>query len=325
MRTIRFNNNRHISSSPLLRTEGGREASVSDTSGDKIPKGKFSFLLLFFLLFLGSCSSDFLDNKPTDAVDSGLVPVPSNAERIFNGAWYNLFEYGTTYANIGYRALMCLDDMMADDVVSRPMYGFNSSYQFNDVVMPSDGRTTFAWYLMYKTIDNCNTAISIQATGDDDTPEFRHAQGQALAVRAFCYLHLAQHYQFTYLKDKNALCVPLYTEPTNPNTKPKGKATLEEIYTQIINDLNRAKGLLDGYVRPNDKSKYKPNTDVVNGLLARTYLLTGQWDEAAKAALEAARLHSDDGCQKLYGLQRYIEYRVDLGTSAICQPVRCQL
>lgn len=163
MRTIRFNNNRHISSSPLPRTEGGREVSVSNTSGDKIPKGKFSFLLLFFLLFLGSCSSDFLDNKPTDAVDSGLVPVPSNAERIFNGAWYNLFEYGTTYANIGYRALMCLDDMMADDVVSRPMYGFNSSYQFNDVVMPSDGRTTFAWYLMYKTIDNCNTAISIQA------------------------------------------------------------------------------------------------------------------------------------------------------------------
>ena len=154
MRTIRFNNNRHISSSPLLRTEGGREASVSNTSGDKIPKGKVSFFLLFFLLFLGSCSSDFLDNKPTDAVDSGLVPVPSNAERIFNGAWYNLFEYGTTYANIGYRALMCLDDMMADDVVSRPMYGFNSSYQFNDVVMPSDGRTTFAWYLMYKTIDN---------------------------------------------------------------------------------------------------------------------------------------------------------------------------
>ena len=45
MRTIRFNNNRHISSSPLLRTEGGREASVSNTSGDKIPKGKFSPLI----------------------------------------------------------------------------------------------------------------------------------------------------------------------------------------------------------------------------------------------------------------------------------------
>ena len=121
------------------------------------------------LFVLSSCSGDFLDHKPTDAVDSGIVPVPSNAGRIFNGAWYNLFEYSSTYANIGYRALMLQDDMMADDVVSRPMYGFNSSYQFNDVVMPANNRTAFAWYLMYRTIDNCNTAISITATGDDDT------------------------------------------------------------------------------------------------------------------------------------------------------------
>ena len=50
------------------------------------------------------------------------------------------------------------------------------------------------------------------------------------------------------------------------------------------------KDFFDGYVRPNDKSKYKPNTDVVNGLLARTYLLTGQWDEAAKAALKLPKV-----------------------------------
>lgn len=93
---------------------------------------------LGLLSVLSSCGGDFLDNKPTDAVDSGIVPVPSNAGRIFNGAWYNLFEYSSTYANIGYRALMLQDDMMADDVVSRPMYGFNSSYQFNDVGMPAN-------------------------------------------------------------------------------------------------------------------------------------------------------------------------------------------
>ena len=88
-----------------------------------------AILAVGLLSVLSSCSGDFLDNKPTDAVDSGIVPVPSNAGRIFNGAWYNLFEYSSTYANIGYRALMLQDDMMADDVVSRPMYGFNSSYQ----------------------------------------------------------------------------------------------------------------------------------------------------------------------------------------------------
>lgn len=57
------------------------------------------------------------------------VPVPENAAALVNGAWYNLFDYSSTYANIGYRALQCLDDMMASDIVSRPKYGFNSSYQ----------------------------------------------------------------------------------------------------------------------------------------------------------------------------------------------------
>ena len=122
----------------------------------------------------------------------------------------------------------------------------------------------------------------------DNTADFRHSQGQAYALRAFCYLHLAQHYQFTYLKDPSAPAVPLYTEPTASTTEPKGKATLEEIYTQIFKDLNKAKELLEGYVRPDDKSKFKPDVSVVNGLLARACLLTGQWNEAAGAALEAA-------------------------------------
>lgn len=236
-------------------------------------------------LFLAtSCSSSFLDTEPTDAVSSDQVAVAGNAERLFNGAWYNLFEYGTTYANIGYRALQCQDDMMASDVVSRPKYGFNSSYQFNDVAIPSDGRTSFAWYLIYKTIDNCNTAISIKG----DSEELRQAQGQALALRAFCYLHLVQHYQFTYLKDKDAPCVPIYTEPTTSGTKPKGKSTVAQVYQQIFDDLNLAQDYLTNYVRKGDGQKFKPNTDVVNGLLARAYLLTGQWGEAAKAA-EAAR------------------------------------
>ena len=236
------------------------------------------------LLLATGCSSSFLDTDPTDAVSSEKVPVPENAEALVNGAWYNLFDYSSTYANIGYRALQCLDDMMASDVVSRPKYGFNSSYQFNDIAIPSDGRTSFAWYLIYKTIDNCNTAISIKG----DSEALRQAQGQALALRAFCYLHLVQHYQFTYLKDKDAPCVPIYTEPTTSTTEPKGKSTVAQVYQRIFDDLNLAQEYLEGYVRKGDGQKFKPNADVINGLLARAYLLTGQWGEAAKAA-EAAR------------------------------------
>lgn len=40
-----------------------------------------AILAVGLLSVLSSCSGDFLDNKPTDAVDSGIVPVPSNAGR----------------------------------------------------------------------------------------------------------------------------------------------------------------------------------------------------------------------------------------------------
>ena len=82
-----------------------------------------------------------------------------------------------------------------------------------------------------------------------DSEELRQAQGQALALRAFCYLHLVQHYQFTYLKDKDAPCVPIYTEPTTSGTKPKGKSTVAQVYQQIFDDLNLAQDYLTNYVR----------------------------------------------------------------------------
>ena len=249
---------------------------------------KYIYPYMAFLLLLAGCSGDFLDKEPTDSVSSDEVGVPGNAERLFNGAWYNLFEYGTTYANIGYRALQCQDDMMGDDVVSRPAYGFNSSYQFNDIAIPNNSRTSFAWYLIYKTIDNCNTAIAI----DGDSEEFFQAKGQALALRAFCYLHLAQHYQFTYLKDPTAPCVPIYTEPTTSETAPKAKSTVAQVYQRVFDDLNLAQSYLKNYTRKGDGQKFKPNTNVVNGLLARTYLLTGQWEEAAKAAAAARQGYS---------------------------------
>ena len=249
---------------------------------------KYIFSFMASLLLLAGCSGDFLDKEPTDSVSSDEVGVPGNAERLFNGAWYNLFEYVYTLANSGYRGLQCQDDMMADDVVTRPAYGFNSSYQFNDIAIPNNTRTSFAWYLMYKTIDNCNTALAIQG----DTEALRQAQGQALALRAFCYLHLAQHYQFTYLKDPAAPCVPIYTEPTTDDTAPKGKSTVAQVYQRVFDDLALAKDYLKNYTRKGDGQKFKPDVNVVNGLLARAYLLTGQWEEAAKAAAAARQGYS---------------------------------
>lgn len=237
---------------------------------------------------LASCSSDFLNQNPTNYIPTEIVTTPENAGRIFIGSWYYLLETMSSQANYGYRSLMSADDVMGNDVaLSGNTYSLGDAYKFTDVSTKTSSRSYFAWSLLYKTIDNCNTVITLEASETENTKAFQYAQGHALAVRAFCYQFLVQHYQFTYLKDKSALCVPLYTEPTTPTTKPKGKVSVEAIYTQILEDLTLAKEKLAGYKNKSDQEKYKPTVNVVNGLLARTYLVMGEWDKAASSAKAA--------------------------------------
>ena len=94
------------------------------------------------------------------------------------------------------------------------------------------------------------------------------------------------------MKDKDAPCVPIYTEPSNNTTVPKGKSTVAQVYQRIFEDLALAQDYLKNYVRSGDNQKFKPDLAVVNGLLARAYLLTGQWEEAAKAAASARKDYS---------------------------------
>lgn len=241
------------------------------------------FIILFATLSLSACS-DFLSQDPTDALPDDKVPTSDNALKIFNGAWRYMFDSFYTYANPGFATVMRQDDMMGSDVVAYSgKYGFNATYQFNDVQVKTDYRTRSFWTIFYKVIDNCNWVLSINSSKKSD--ELDRAKGMAYTLRAYIYFTLVQHYQFTYQKDKNALCVPVYTQPSTSTTQPAGQSTVEQIYKLITEDLENAATLLNGKQRT---YKFEPNSNVVNGLLARVYLVMGEWDKAATAA-EAAR------------------------------------
>lgn len=242
------------------------------------------FITLLTAITVTACSGDFLDQSPTDALPSDEIGKPENALKLFNGAWRYMFDTYFTYANPGFATVFRQDDMMGDDVVAYPdMYGFTASYQFSDVQNITDYRTRALWTLQYKVIDNCNQAIAIVSTKRNTVLD--RARGMAYALRAYVYFNLVQHYQFTYAKDHSALCVPVYTEPTGPATQAAPKSTVEQIYTLIVNDLTVAAGLLQDQSRV---AKYEPDANVVNGLLARVYLVMGEWDKAVSAA-QAAR------------------------------------
>lgn len=138
----------------------------------------------------------------------------------------------------------------------------------------------------YNTINQANRFMS-SFDEDSDDPQVQAMIGEAHALRAFAYLNLAPYYQVSYTSSdeaKNLPCVPLLTLESDPSNNPR--ATLQEVYDQIISDLNTAIEKLDGWQRI-DKSRI--DQQVAYGLRARAYLNMGMWSEAAADAAIALR------------------------------------
>lgn len=243
-----------------------------------------SFALIAVWSFT-SCESE-LETAPTDQANGEEVfKTAESAETVINGTWAKFNDDGTTFANIGYSTVLRTSDAMGSDVaVLTNKYGFPTAYAFAEMVNNTAGRPQFIWTMLYSTINNMNNVITRIDGTEGSQAKKDQVKGQAKALRAFCYLNLASFYQFSYLKDKTALTAPIYTEPSTISSVPKKRASLEEIYTLIKSDLADADNLLKNYSRNN---KDKIDRSVVNGLLARTYLNTGEWSKAAEAARTA--------------------------------------
>lgn len=247
------------------------------------------FSIPFFLF--ASCEKE-LSTSPTSSVsEDKLFSTVENIETVLNGTWSYMNDTYFTYANPGYGAILRTSDAMGSDAVINPSkYGFPAAYSFTQMQINNDTRVSAFWTLLYKVIDNCNNIITKIDASVGSQEKKDQIKGQALALRANSYLTLATFYQFTYLKDPEAKAVPIYTEPAKPTSEGNPKASLKEVYNRILTDLKESQTLLSKYSRASS-AKYKINTDVVNGLLARAYLNTGNWREAALHAAEARKAY----------------------------------
>lgn len=200
-------------------------------------------------------------------------------------------DYHFDFGYPGFAMMMdaCGQDIVAEDVGYN---WFSSELMFSDRVYTSVP-DFFIWKLFYSQIMAANSVIKLVDKDATDN-KMRFYRAQALAVRAFDYMNLAQVYQFSYDKYKTRLCVPILTELTTADQAAQNpRATVEAVYTQILSDLKEAKALLvaaesgaDGGVRVKRTDKRYVSLSVVNGLLARAYLLTQNYDEAVKCADE---------------------------------------
>lgn len=232
--------------------------------------------------------SEAIASNP-DLAKAGVVAISTTFYQ-----WAQIITNETVHTDYGWPSVMLAMDSRGADMVSSDL-GYNwysTNAQMADCT-DNSYLTRFAWYTLYKQILSCNTVLAPMPEEITD-PTTKYYAAQALAARAWAYTQLAQLYQHTYLTNPSAACVPLITEKNSDEAADAGCArnTVEEVYAQIMDDLNNAVNYLEASGMSGEDvidtgAKRFISTGTAYGLRARVNLLMGKWAEAASDAQNA--------------------------------------
>ena len=232
----------------------------------------------------------------TDQKAEAAASNPARVEASVNAISAMFYDFGKnldeSYHNdLKYPFVMLATDCRGMDLVSDAIgYNwFSSAVDYSD--LNYNGTFTYMyWTTFYKQLNTVNNVAALidPATEDD---QLMYYLAQALAVRAFDYFYLAQMYQQTYVGNENKPCVPLITEANMDVAATDGckRASVEEIYTQIMKDLDAAIAMLEKTTVKRADKRYV-DAAVAYGIRARVNLVMNNWAEAAADAAKAIEL-----------------------------------
>lgn len=228
---------------------------------------------------------------------AGVLGIPNgNNGYLTNFSDRNDFDFG-------YPGLMMMFDALANDCPCR-YTGYNWFVGFQNFSAPNNtgDATVFLWNQAYKSINLSNTVIASMDI-ESENPEIQIMVAQGYAFRAMSYWMLAQCYQRNYEGREDMPCVPILTDKNSTQVAAEGapRATVREVYEQILNDINTAltlvekSGLQTSAINPS-KPRSLFNADALYGLRARVYLTMHKY---ADAAADAAKAISISSCSPL--------------------------
>lgn len=256
--------------------------------------------VLASVLLLSSCSQDFTDVKNTAYLDANTAAEiaasdPDALDSYLLGAFSFLVQFGitsTSHDDFSHMSVLHSTDMMGNDIALSAAHWFKYDYQHDNHEF-NYRRTNVNWSTYYTVLAKANEIISFFPEEPGDV-QAKGMMAHGYALRAFAYFYLIQLYQHPVTASGevnwDAPGVPMYyVAPDGLSTEEqevrKGRNTVRMVYEQIESDLLKAVGLFEqGYVRP---TKNYMDASVANGLLARYYLLSQQWDKAISAAQKA--------------------------------------
>ena len=258
------------------------------------------FFAVFASLAIAACSDidEIVPESGTmlaSQVQETNLILPSRAEASFTGMFTNIGKPQKMYSTPDdWEFLMinfCNDLEGADALI--PDSGYNWFSVCGELSSRNANyRNPYIRYRApYNMIADVNTFIAGYPIDVDDPNSENYSAdainliAQTKVLRAWSYMLLATSYQFNYQIAGDKPCVPLVTETFDGDYSQNPRATVKEVYDQIIADLDYAVEHLEGASR---STKAYIDGNVAHGMRARAFLAMGEWQKAYDDAVAAA-------------------------------------
>jgi starch-binding outer membrane protein, SusD/RagB family len=246
--------------------------------------------ILFSLLFLAgftSCESDFLNTTPKTTIpESEAYSTPGKLLAQVN----NLYSQVQNPSFYGGRFIV-FNEQRADEFGQTDGNASTGSAVWSQNVASTNDFVNNVWSAGYTAINASNILISkLSGTTVVTDAVAKNYTAEAKFIRALSYFSLIQTYAKPYVADKNGLGLPLRLAPiTSSGSNDLARSSINEIYTQILKDLDEAeKDLPEAYATSLlNVSRAKKSTAIA--LKTRVYLVQGDYP---KVILESQKIVS---------------------------------
>lgn len=251
-----------------------------------------SIIAAALLTSFSSCK-DFLDVEPGNSIDANTgFNSASDARNRINGLSRLIASssyYGRNFELYG-------EVKGGDLTVYSQGRGLDQLYSFNQ----DAENNNFAgfWSQIYYCIAQTNDVLEkIDKVDAASKAQYANAQGQLLTLRALFYFDLVRLYGKSYTQAKTSNGVPIVISSVSYSNKPT-RATVDEVYTQILKDLKVGQELLSANKKPdNGYINYYANL----AIQSRVYLTMADYENAYQKSNEIIT----DNVYKLYENEKW--------------------
>ena len=231
---------------------------------------------------LVSCNMDFYSS---DTMTSAMLKENPGAAVYTTDGNYSMFYQHLDYVGYGgntySRLLFLMTELRGDNVTlsgrtTDPLYE-NNVYGDN----PQTLDLQYFWFASYKIIYGANANIGSMPEGVDAATD--HLLGENYFIRAIAHLNLCNIFAtpYTYGAEKRP-DMPGVVLRNSTDCSVTTRATVGQVYEQIVSDLQKAMDLMKGGTRRGNAGY--ASYEAAAGLLTRVYLYMGEYEKCYQLA-----------------------------------------